>query len=230
VNNDGRRLREDRKEPQPHHREAEEFEADAFHKGREAADRHKSPVKMPRIAEKLEFIAVKAVAAIGEQVNERHRGGDGQQEQGFGLGAAVQSIRVLVHFDCRHRNPASFRSSLGELRAPRRSGSSAPFVGLWNPDGSHAGSRCRLNAQVRVFKDQAIFRRHAKPGGGKQKRIRSRLAVDVILRADDGLEFVQQMQCAESLRHRDSPAAGNHGKGNPAVLGLDDAPSLQGSP
>jgi hypothetical protein len=32
---------------------------------------------MPGIAQKLEFIAVEAVAAVGEQVEESHRGCDG---------------------------------------------------------------------------------------------------------------------------------------------------------
>jgi hypothetical protein len=46
---------------------------------------------MPGIAQELEFVAVKSVAAIGEHVGKRHCGGNGQQEQGFGPVAGIQS-------------------------------------------------------------------------------------------------------------------------------------------
>ena len=31
------------------------------------------------------------------------------------------------------------------------------FAGLGNADGSHSGGGCRLDAQVGVFKDKAVF-------------------------------------------------------------------------
>ena len=38
-------------------------------------------------------------------------------------------------------------------------------------DGGHSGGGCRLNAQIGVFKDEAICWRDAEPRGGNEKGV-----------------------------------------------------------
>ena len=78
---DGRGLREDGEEPQPNQRKTEERQADALDEGRERRIGDKSPVEMARIAQELEFVAVKAVAAVGEHVKQRDGGGNAKQNR-----------------------------------------------------------------------------------------------------------------------------------------------------
>ena len=58
-------LRDDREQPQADQREPEEAEADVLDKGSEGRIGDESPVEMAGIAEELELVAVKAVAAVG---------------------------------------------------------------------------------------------------------------------------------------------------------------------
>ena len=40
-----------------------------------------SPVQMPRVAEELQLVAMKAIAAVREQMDESDRGRDGEQDR-----------------------------------------------------------------------------------------------------------------------------------------------------
>ena len=83
---EGCRLREDGEEAQADERNAEEREADVLEEWRERRVGDESPVEVARIAEELEFVAVEAVAAVGEHVQERDGGGDGEQDGPCGPG------------------------------------------------------------------------------------------------------------------------------------------------
>jgi hypothetical protein len=55
-----------------------------LHKWRQRRVRHKSPVKMPRVAQELQLIAMEAVAIVGEQMDERDCGADADQDREVG--------------------------------------------------------------------------------------------------------------------------------------------------
>ena len=54
--------------------------ADALNEGRERRIGNKSPVEVAGIAEKLQFVAVKSIAAVREDVKKRKRGGDSDED------------------------------------------------------------------------------------------------------------------------------------------------------
>ncbi len=60
-----RGLRNDRKQAQAHERKAKEAEADVLEKRRQGRVGDESPIEMTGVAEELQLIAMKAVAAVG---------------------------------------------------------------------------------------------------------------------------------------------------------------------
>ena len=64
------------KRRKPDERKAEESEADVLEERRQRRIGYESPVEVARIAQELEFVTVKSVAAVGEDVDERDGGGD----------------------------------------------------------------------------------------------------------------------------------------------------------
>jgi hypothetical protein len=72
-------LGEDGKEPQADERGAEQRHADVFDKGRKGRIGHESPVEMAGVGEELEFVAVEAVAAVGEQMQQGDGGRDADE-------------------------------------------------------------------------------------------------------------------------------------------------------
>ena len=87
ADDDHQRLRDDGKQAQAYERKAEESEADTLKERRHGRIGDESPVEVARIAEELEFVAVKAVAAVGGEVDQRDGGGDGKQGHEFGAAA-----------------------------------------------------------------------------------------------------------------------------------------------
>ena len=79
--NDDRGLRQHGEEPQADHGEPEERETNALDERREWRIGDESPVEMARVAEELQLVAMKAVAAVGEQVQEGDGGGDGEEDR-----------------------------------------------------------------------------------------------------------------------------------------------------
>ena len=79
-------LREDGEEAQADERDAEDREADVLDEGREGRIGDESPVEMAGIAEELEFVAMEAVAAVGEHVEQGDGGGEGEEEWPLGFG------------------------------------------------------------------------------------------------------------------------------------------------
>ena len=67
---DHRGLSDDRKQAQAHHRQTEEAKADVFEKWREGRIGDESPIEVAGVAEELKFIAMKAVAAVGGDVDD----------------------------------------------------------------------------------------------------------------------------------------------------------------
>ena len=67
-------------------RYAEDRQPDVLDEWREWRVGDESPVEMAGIAEKLEFVAMKAVAAIGEDVEQGNGGGEGEKEWPLGFG------------------------------------------------------------------------------------------------------------------------------------------------
>jgi hypothetical protein len=63
------------------------MKANAFEDGRHRRIRHKTPVQMPRVTEKLELVAMKAVAAVGKQMQQGDGGGDSRQSQSISAAA-----------------------------------------------------------------------------------------------------------------------------------------------
>jgi hypothetical protein len=63
----------------------------------------------------------------------------------------------------------------------------------WHTYGSHARRRGRLNAELRVFKYQAIPWLDPQSFRSQQKRIRRRLRVHIVFRAHYGFKPVQQI-------------------------------------
>jgi hypothetical protein len=80
-----RSLRENGEETKANHREAEEREADVFDEGCEGRIGDKAPVEMAGIAEELEFVAMEAVTAVGEDVEKRDSGGKAEEKRPLGL-------------------------------------------------------------------------------------------------------------------------------------------------
>ncbi len=71
-------LREDGEEAETGEREAEEGEADVLDERRERGIGDEAPVEMARVGEELQFVAMEAVLAIGEEVAEGGDEGDGE--------------------------------------------------------------------------------------------------------------------------------------------------------
>jgi hypothetical protein len=69
---DGRGLKDDGEEAQPT-KKRQRAEADVFEERRERRIGDESPVEMAGVAQELEFIAVEAVAAVGEHVEQAQR-------------------------------------------------------------------------------------------------------------------------------------------------------------
>ena len=65
---DDRGLREHREQAQADHGKAEERQADVLDERSERRIGDKSPVEMARVAEELQLVAMKAVAAVGEEM------------------------------------------------------------------------------------------------------------------------------------------------------------------
>ena len=74
-------LRDDGEKAQAYERQTEQAEPDALDKGREGRVRDKSPVKMARVTQKLQFISMKAVAIVRSEMKKGDRGGDGEQKE-----------------------------------------------------------------------------------------------------------------------------------------------------
>ena len=79
------------KRRKPDHVEAEEAETDALDKRRERRVSDESPIEMARVREELQLVAMKAVAAIGEDVEEHDGGGDGEEDGGLSAGARART-------------------------------------------------------------------------------------------------------------------------------------------
>ena len=62
------------------HGEAEESESDVLDEWREGRIGDESPVEMARVGQELQLVAMKAVAVVGEQMEERDGGGDGEED------------------------------------------------------------------------------------------------------------------------------------------------------
>jgi hypothetical protein len=105
ADNDCRSLRQHGEESQPNHGKPEDLQADSLHEWRKRRIRHESPVKMAGIAEELEFVAMEAVAAIGEHVNQGHCRGDGKQPGPLWPGLAIETRRTLHFIGWRHITP-----------------------------------------------------------------------------------------------------------------------------
>ena len=82
----GRGLGQNREEPQPDERQAEDAEGDVLHEGREGRIADVSPVEMAGVGEELEFVAMEAVMAVGEAVGECKCSRDGGQHGQVGPG------------------------------------------------------------------------------------------------------------------------------------------------
>ena len=90
-------------------RQAEEAHADTLNEGRERRICYESPVEMACIAEKLQFIAVKAVAAVGEDVKKGKGSGDGDEDQPV-TGAGCHGRRsFLFGGERKHAGGVSWR-------------------------------------------------------------------------------------------------------------------------
>jgi hypothetical protein len=94
-------------------------------------------------------------------------------------------------------------------------------------DGGHAGGRRCLDAEIGVFKDEAVLRRDAEPVRGEQEGVRRGFGVLVLFRADDGLEAVKQADGGEGLDDRLAGAAGDDGQRQQAVLGVNVLENLR---
>jgi hypothetical protein len=141
--NDGRSLRQHREEPQADHGKAEEAEADALDKRREGRIGDESPVEMAGVAEELELVAMKAVAAVGEQMKKRDGGGDGEQMSGVGAGRGFGGRLACGMEGVRGSSPDEPpRAALaGAGAVPQRRSS-----GGRDADRGHSGRGCGLNA------------------------------------------------------------------------------------
>jgi len=88
-------------------------------------------------------------------------------------------------------------------------------------DGGHAGGGGGLDAELGVFKDEAVFWGDAEALGCEQEAVGRGLGVDVVSGGDDGVEFIEQANGCERADDRIPAAAGGDGEGDAAVLGGD---------
>ena len=92
---------------------------------------------------------------------------------------------------------------------------------LGNADGGHSGGGCGLNSHVSVFKDEAIFGRDAEACGSGEECVWSGLGARVVLGADEEGKPIEKADRGERLDDRLAGAAGDHGKRDAALLGID---------
>jgi len=90
--------------------------------------------------------------------------------------------------------------------------------GGWDQDPLHAGGFGGLDADLGVFEDEAFFRGDAEAAGGFEEGVGRGLAVDVILGADDCVEFIGDAQGVEGLEDYAAVSAGSDGHGAGAVV------------
>src|SRR5215469_7282629 len=134
---------------------------------------------------------------------------------------------------CSPRNSLANKplSGLG-LAAPRygmqsfhKRGSNAPwpvsFPRRRHLHRSHPRRARRLDAHVRVLKNQAHFRSHPKICGRHQKRLRVRLALLIFARTHQRFKPPQQVYDGQRFNHRFPRAARHDGKRNLIVLLLN---------
>ena len=69
-----------------------------LHKWRERRVRYESPIEMARVREKLQLVAMKAVAIVGEQMEERNRGRNCSENTCVGPARAAAGL--VVEVDC----------------------------------------------------------------------------------------------------------------------------------
>ena len=92
---------------------------------------------------------------------------------------------------------------------------------LGDADGGHAGSSCRLDSDVSVLKDEAVFRVDAEAGGGEEEGVGGGLAALIIARTDEGVEEGEEAEGVEGFDDGFAGAAGDDGEGDIAVLEVD---------
>jgi hypothetical protein len=131
----------------------------------------------------------------------------------------ARSLRMTIPLRCEHQEHDS-RGYVCLSTQARWSGSVA-LVGLGNADGSHAGGGCALNTHVGVFKDEAVFGGDVEAGGGGEESIGSWLGARVVFGADKDRKAVEKTDSCERFDDRFAGAAGDDGKWNAAVLGVD---------
>jgi hypothetical protein len=96
ADHDGDGLCDEGGESETDQREAENCERDAFDKGGERPVCDESPIEMACVAEELEFVAMKSVAVIRKDVDERDYCHKGNQWQCVGSRNWCQVTRRIV--------------------------------------------------------------------------------------------------------------------------------------
>ncbi len=92
------------------------------------------------------------------------------------------------------------------LRLLKRLGSP---LDLRHADGGHACGGCGVDAKLGVFEDQARGGLDAEALRGKKEAVRCGLAVSVILGADEGVEFVEEIERGKRSDDGGAAAAGD---------------------
>jgi len=72
------------------HREPEDLKANTLYERRQGRIGHKAPIEMAGIAEKLEFVAMEAITAVGGEMEQRYGGRDAEQNGPFGLARGIE--------------------------------------------------------------------------------------------------------------------------------------------
>jgi len=86
----------------------------------------------------------------------------------------------------------------------------------------HAGGTGSFDAGIGVLEDETFFRGDAEPLGRDEKGIGVRLALAIVLGADDGVEFIDDAEAGESAGNDGAVTAGSDGDGEAAVDLVDD--------
>jgi hypothetical protein len=95
------------------------------------------------------------------------------------------------------------------------------LVRLGDSNGGHAGRGRRLDADVGVLEDEAVFGVDAEAGGGEEEGVGGGLAALIIARADEGVEEVEEAEGFEGSDDRFTGATRDDGEGDVAVLEVD---------
>jgi hypothetical protein len=110
---------------------------------------------------------------------------------------------------------------LSKDKFPLHGRNGGSFVGLEDADGGHAGSGGRLDADVGVLEDEALFGVDAETFGGEEEGIGGGFGVGVVAGTDEGVEEVEDSQSFQRADDRVAAAAGDDGEGDLAVLEVD---------